>query len=127
MENNIFAEFVCKNAHILKLFLDDKNNDPSTNNNAAIRYAAHNGHLEVVRLLLADNRVNPADDNNSAIQNAARNGHLEVVRLLAEWYLMHEMAIDNIMDIIGNNNKINLAELRENLEDLSMIKFSGRK
>jgi ankyrin repeat protein len=56
--------------------------DPSDCNNAAICWASHNGHLEVVKLLLYDPRVDPSDCNNYAIRFASINGHYEVVKLL---------------------------------------------
>uniref|UniRef100_A0A6C0JS57 Uncharacterized protein n=1 Tax=viral metagenome TaxID=1070528 RepID=A0A6C0JS57_9ZZZZ len=58
--------------------------NPSAEDNAAIGYASHDGHLEIVKLLLADPRVNPATNNNWPIRCASHNGHLEVVRLLLD-------------------------------------------
>ncbi|CAK7995036.1 Ankyrin repeat protein [uncultured virus] len=46
------------------------------------KWAAANGHLEVVKVLLADPRVNPADDGDYAIRCAAINGHVKVVEVL---------------------------------------------
>ena len=58
--------------------------NPSAEDNAAIGYASHDGHTEIVSLLLADPRVNPATNNNWPIRCASHNGHTEVVRLLLE-------------------------------------------
>jgi ankyrin repeat protein len=50
--------------------------------NAALRYAAENGHIEIVSLLLSDSRVDPSARDNEALKYAARKGHTEVVKLL---------------------------------------------
>jgi hypothetical protein len=42
--------------------------DPSDDDNNAIKWAAQNGHPEVVKLLLQDDRVNPSAKNNLAIK-----------------------------------------------------------
>ena len=65
--------------------------------NGAIRWAAQNGHLEVVKLLLADSRVNPAALNNKAIQWAAEEGQTEVVKVLLA---------DSRVDPAANNSRI---------------------
>lgn len=62
-------------------------------NNFPIRYAAHEGHLEIVKYLVAygDNfveiesdSVNPHTQDEFALCFAADNGHLEVVKFLIE-------------------------------------------
>jgi hypothetical protein len=57
---------------------------PNLNNDYAIRWAARNGHTEVVKVLLADDRVSPEVARNYAIGMAAINGHVEVVKLLMQ-------------------------------------------
>ena len=58
--------------------------DPLTNN-AAIRVAAQNGHIDVVDRLLQDGRVDPSADDNFAIRIAYAKGHVAVVdRLLQD-------------------------------------------
>ena len=58
--------------------------DPLTNN-AAIRVAAQNGHIDVVDRLLQDGRVDPSASNNYAIRIASLNCHIAVVdRLLQD-------------------------------------------
>jgi hypothetical protein len=58
--------------------------DPAARNNAAIRWAANNGHSQVVERLLDHPRVDPAARNNAAIRWAANNGHSQVVERLLE-------------------------------------------
>jgi ankyrin repeat protein len=67
---------------IVSLLLSDCRVDPSALDNAALRYAARNGHVEIVKLLLSDSRVDPSARENRAIRDAARKGHTEVVKLL---------------------------------------------
>jgi ankyrin repeat protein len=47
----------------------------------ALRWAAANGHLNVVRFLI-ESGANVHADNDWALRIAAENGHLDVVRLL---------------------------------------------
>ena len=56
--------------------------DPTADDNAAIRVASANGHVEVVKILLSDKRVVPSADDNAAIRWASANGHVEVVKIL---------------------------------------------
>ena len=59
----------------MRLLLADPRVDPSADNNYAIRWAAYNGHTEVVRLLLADPRVDPgaiANIRNDDIQDVLK-------------------------------------------------------
>ena len=58
--------------------------DPSIQDNAAIRWAAQHGQVGVVELLLSDPRVDPTAKNNNAIRWAADNGHVKVVELLLQ-------------------------------------------
>ena len=62
--------------------LQNKQINPSTDNNYAIRRASAKGHLDVVKVLLADSRIDPSVDNNYAIRSASENGHPEVVKEL---------------------------------------------
>ena len=80
---------VCKNGNIddVKQLLSVI--DPSIKNNYAIRWAAENGHKDVVELLLKDPRVDP---NNSVIRWAARNVHKDIIELLEQ----HSYKIDNV-------------------------------
>jgi ankyrin repeat protein len=52
--------------------------DPSHFSNFAIRFAAGNGHDEVVELLLKDKRVDPSAQMNNALIEASKNGHDKV-------------------------------------------------
>ena len=57
--------------------------NPAAHNNKAIRWAAHNGHVDAVRCLCelqTDRGVNPGAEDNYAIQWAVAYGHLNVVR-----------------------------------------------
>jgi hypothetical protein len=56
--------------------------DYTIKNNAAIKLAAENGHIEIVNLLLKKiGNINYIFDNYDLI-NVCENGHLEVVNLL---------------------------------------------
>ncbi|KAI8892201.1 ankyrin repeat-containing domain protein [Globomyces pollinis-pini] len=94
---------------IVEMLLSDSRVDPSASNNEAIRYAAHNGHLQVncairhaaenghlkvVELLVADSRVDPSANNNCAIQLAAQNGHLGIVKMLLAYSRVDPSAND---------------------------------
>ena len=48
--------------------------------NDALRYAAENGHTDVIKLLIPIS--NPKDDNSKLLRLAARYGHTDVVKLL---------------------------------------------
>ena len=110
-------------AEVVKLLLTDPRVNPADDKNYAIRCASQNGHVEVVRILLADPRVNPVDCDNYAIKYASYDGRVEVVKELSLWYYN----IDNIISIINTqDNKIDLIELRNYLEEVNMIKFAGR-
>ena len=50
--------------------------------NLAVRWAAQNGHCDVLKLLLNDVRVDPAVADNWAIFSAASKGYCDVVELL---------------------------------------------
>jgi ankyrin repeat protein len=70
--------------------------DPSAQDNCAIKWAARNGHTDVVRLLLGDSRVEPSANYNLAIRQAAQNGHTEVVELLLGDSRVDPSAQDNL-------------------------------
>lgn len=63
-------------------YLEDPRNDPSVNDNAALRLFAAVGDANMVVHLLADPRVDPAVGGDTALQIAAENGHVDIVRLL---------------------------------------------
>jgi len=56
--------------------------DPTLNHDAAIRFAARKGRVNIVKVLLADPRVDPSALNNYAFSQAAAGNHLEVMQLL---------------------------------------------
>ena len=61
-----------------------------------LRWAAENGHLEVVDQLLQDKRVDPSDQYNYSVKWAAYNGHFAVVeRLLRDSRVDVSVAIQN--------------------------------
>ena len=70
------------NINKVKSILNDKNINPSYNDNQAIIYSCENGNLEMVKLLLKDERVNPAMKNNKPIGYSSQFGHIEIVKLL---------------------------------------------
>ena len=62
--------------------------DPKACDSKALRFAAYNGHLEIVKLLIPVSDPNAC--NNYAIRLAARKGHLEIVKLLIPVSQMNE-------------------------------------
>mgnify|MGYP003317684001 CR=1 FL=1 len=62
-------------------FNDDVRENAAAFDNMALRWAAGNGHLEVVNRLLEIDavRANAEARDNEALRWAAKNGHLEVV------------------------------------------------
>jgi ankyrin repeat protein len=69
----------------------------------AVRWAAWNGHVEVLRLLLAwvgvdGKRVDPTANNNTAVRWAAYRNHVEVVRVLLEWVGVDGKRVDPTAD-----------------------------
>jgi ankyrin repeat protein len=65
--------------------------DPTTDKNAAIRYASEYGFVEVVKALLEHKDkdgnlvVDPAAGDSYAIRLASENGHLAVVKVLLQY------------------------------------------
>jgi ankyrin repeat protein len=57
--------------------------DPKACNSSALRWAANNGHLEIVKLFLPVS--DPKADYSEALRRATENGHLEIVKLFNEW------------------------------------------
>lgn len=66
----------------VKLLLDSKYFDPSSNNNIAIRIASQKGYDEIVTMLLNDDRVDPSDKSNDSLIQAITGGLLSIVKLL---------------------------------------------
>jgi ankyrin repeat protein len=93
--DNLFNSIRDNDIGQVRLLLQDPRVDPSARNNVAIRFAAANGHLEVMPLLLQDHRVDPSARYNEAIREAARKGHLEIVRLLLQDPRVDPSADDN--------------------------------
>jgi len=54
--------------------------DPKSLGSYALRWAANNGHLEIVKLLIPVSDPKALDSN--ALRCAATKGHLEIVKLL---------------------------------------------
>jgi ankyrin repeat protein len=54
--------------------------DPKALDSNALRWAAANGHLEIVKLLIPVS--DPKAGGSYALRLAAENGHLEIVKLL---------------------------------------------
>ena len=79
---NNLVEYI-KYAEVMIYLVEQLNIDPADNNNKAIRWAAENGHLEVVKYLISlppEYNIDPAADDNAAIRLAAEYGKLEVVK-----------------------------------------------
>jgi len=66
----------------MKLLLQYKISDPTSNGNYAIKWASCHGYAEIVKLLLKDGRANPVTENNYCLTWAARRGKIETVETL---------------------------------------------
>ena len=95
--NTICKDLIDSNTHleIVKILIQDKRVDPSTNDNWAIRSASLNGYLEIVKILMQDKRVDPSARDNCAIRYASRNGHSEIVKILMQDKRVDPSADDN--------------------------------
>lgn len=69
----------------LKLLFSDSKVDPFSEDNYAIRSAAHYGHNDVAKLLFSDLRVDLSDDDNYAFRKASQNVQSEIVKLLLKF------------------------------------------
>ena len=61
--------------------------DPRANGSQALQWAAENGHLEIVKLLLPVS--DPKANDSEALQAAALKGHLEIGRVIEEYVCLH--------------------------------------
>ncbi len=72
---------------VVRYLVGERGVDPAALDNFAIRWAALNGHTDVVKLLLdlpLERGVDPAADDNFAFRWAAENGHTAIVQLLLD-------------------------------------------
>lgn len=90
--------------NIVKMFLSDKDVDPSNLNDNALRVASMKGHVDVVKLLLSLKRVNLGADNNYAFKIAIKNGYLEIVKIIIQlmpknvkWYFSADIIYNACM------------------------------
>lgn len=65
-----------------RAFLADPSNDPSVDENFAIRYACTLGHTAVVQMLLEDPRVDPSVHDGLCLYNASGYNYWDVVKIL---------------------------------------------
>lgn len=68
----------------VKLILQDKNVDPLSNNNQALKLISDKGRVKIFKLFMKDGRVDPSVLNNYAIAISSQEGHTEMVRLLLQ-------------------------------------------
>ena len=69
----------------VRYLVGERGVNPAAINNCAFRFAAGDGHSDVVQLLIdlpLERGVDPVADNNYAVRYAAKNGHTGVVQLL---------------------------------------------
>ena len=81
-QNEFNEAIINNNVKIIKKLLNDKDFDPSYDENEPIHNASSLGQIEIVKLLLNDKRVDPSDYNNHAIRISSVNLHIEVVEEL---------------------------------------------
>lgn len=72
---------ICGHMKIVKMFMKDKNVDPSICSNMILNHAAENGNCFIVREMLKDSRVT-ATVNDSALQLACSGCHIQIVKEL---------------------------------------------
>ena len=86
--------------HLVRHLVERVGSNPGAHGNHAIRFAATNGHLEVVKYLcLHTGTVDPASHRNYALRMAAKNKHLGVLR-----FLLEELTSDYDVDPAAENN-----------------------
>lgn len=111
--------------------LKDDRVDPSVANNYTTRFAALNGHTQIVELLLKDNRVDPSALDNSAIRLAAKNGHTQIVEFLSKDKRIDLSTIkyDKVQQIIflqeAKNELLTLQKVNEELL-VKIISLEGK-
>jgi hypothetical protein len=64
--------------HVVRRLLGERA-DPSTNVDAAFRFAAKKGYFDVIRLLMKDDRVDPCAGNDIVFKEALARGLVDVV------------------------------------------------
>ncbi len=80
-----FAPLAAEKGHLglLRFFIESCDVAVDVNSNALLRYAAENGHADVVSYLL-DKGADLTVYNNSPLRDAAEGGHLAVVKILLQ-------------------------------------------
>lgn len=81
---NIDAQFItaAKNNDMIKIMvLLSKGANVSKNDDAALRWSANAGYIEMVKILL-ENDANVHTDNDQALRLSAKYGHTKVVKQL---------------------------------------------
>lgn len=86
---------------LLEKFLKEGKDDPSHQNNWAIRAASSAGQCDIVRLLIKDSRVDPSDNNNESLKLAIQNKDTETVRVL-----LNDV---RVLNLIKGNDELLLA------------------
>ncbi len=83
---NMIKHIIEGNYDAIRKWLENPMNDPSADDNIAIKLCAIKGYNSILILLLKDARVDPAVDDNFAIKYAAiygnSNNHCKIVHIL---------------------------------------------
>lgn len=105
-----------------KMFVDliqNKNYDPSINNNVLIKYASSNGLYKIVEFLLSYDSVDPSVDENYALKHAIMNKHEKIVNLLVKDKRVIEEKVKNILELSGVKNYKNKNKNYKNINEFN--------
>jgi hypothetical protein len=97
---------------MVKKYLNNKNFNPSYNNNQAFLLAVKNGSYKVVEILIKDKRIDPTDNNNAAFLHAQifkkiNNDHYKTREILIKDSIIKPEKLKNeifICDFFRKNN-----------------------
>jgi len=82
IQNQFYNAIKSSDIEKIKLFLNNKELDPTANNNFAIYRAVAFRNIEVIKILLNDKDVDPSDNYNFSIQIAFAKEYFNIVNLL---------------------------------------------
>lgn len=95
--DNAAVRWAASNGHLeVVQYLHEHGADITAQDNETVRYAAENGHLDVVKYLY-EHGADITAQHNYAVRWAALNGHLDVVKYLYENGVDHQKVVDYLL------------------------------
>lgn len=110
-----------------EIILAEQAVNPAVHDDAPIRHACENGHIEIVQLLLTSPKVNPAAKQNFAIFKAAENGYIQIVELLLKDPRMNMERIKEDAKCWNKNMLEIIEKVHKNFKPLCTLNFFTRK